>query len=336
MLTSGTACPFGIRTGIDLLAHLETFAAVAEHRSFTAAADQLEIAQPLLSRRIKNLERRLGGELFDRSQRQIRVTELGLLLLPHAQDVISRARHLLSVAEAAQRSAVETIGVPPDCEPAALARVMRTAAQHGAAASVRESPARERAAALAEGRLACALMRVPVAGAALVVPLGLARAGPAPDGRPVPLDSLRPRRADRRGRPPRLLILPEDDIQLFLDRLTDELARAGVAQQRIQVTLSASTAAAEVLAGSDQLVCDQPFARRHGLAWSPLADATLHRGYECAVPAGRFAAKGRDRLSDWLMPVLAAAIGAQRAPVGAAPRDDAPPRGNRDQLAASA
>ncbi|MGZ4288829.1 MAG: LysR family transcriptional regulator, partial [Solirubrobacteraceae bacterium] len=89
---------------MDLLAHLEAFAAVAERRSFSAAAEQLHIAQPLLSRRIKNLERRLGGELFERSQRRVRITELGQLLLPHAQEVISRTRHLLAVAESAHRT----------------------------------------------------------------------------------------------------------------------------------------------------------------------------------------------------------------------------------------
>jgi hypothetical protein len=54
---------------------------------------------------------------------------------------------------------------------------------------------------------------------------------------------------------------------------------------------------AETLAGQAMLLCTEPYARRHDLAWTPLADATLHRGYELS---GGF---------DWLEPLLANAIG---------------------------
>lgn len=69
---------------MDLLVHLETFVAVAEERSFSRAAEAQGIAQPLLSRRVRTLEDSLGGELFDRSRRQIEITAFGELLLPHA------------------------------------------------------------------------------------------------------------------------------------------------------------------------------------------------------------------------------------------------------------
>ncbi|MGZ4229348.1 MAG: LysR family transcriptional regulator [Solirubrobacteraceae bacterium] len=295
---------------MDLLAHLEAFAAVAERRSFSAAAEQLHIAQPLLSRRIKNLERRLGGELFERSQRRVRITELGQLLLPHAQEVISRTRHLLAVAESAHRTTSLAVGVPPDCEPASLAQLIRIATQQGALISVHESPARDRAAALESGQLACALVRVPVDNAALTVPLGVAAVGAPTATRAVHLDSLRPRRADRAAPAPRLIVLPEDDIAVHIERLSRALAAVGLGAECIEVASSAATAVAEVLAGAGLLLCDERFARRHDLAWSPLSDRTLHRGYELATNTRPFGALNEpDR---WLMPLLAEATGADQ------------------------
>lgn len=294
---------------MDLLAHLEAFAEVAERRSFSAAAQQLHIAQPLLSRRIKNLERRLGGQLFERSQRQIRITELGQLLLPHALDVIARTRHLLALAESARRTTSIAVGIPPECEPSSLARLIRGASQYEALISVHESPARDRLLQFEEGRLACALVRVPADRAPLLVPLGVASVA-AVAGGAVHLDSLRPRRSATAPPPVRLLVLPEDDIALHTDRLVRALAAAGLAERCMEIASSASTAAAEVLAGAGLLVCDERFASRHDLAWSPLADQALHRGYEVSVHASRLPGLSVDSLRRWLVPHLAAAIGA--------------------------
>ena len=298
---------------MDLLSHLETFAAVADHLSFSRAAEKLGIAQPLLSRRVKNLESALGGELFHRTSRQIRLSDFGALLLPYAQDVLDRTNHLRSVAESARSSAVRVLGIPPDCEPAALARVIRAATDRGVPVSVHESPARARAAALSEGALALALVRVPADAAPLVVPLGLASATPlltTGGHRSLHLDSLRPRRGVHVGEPAALLVVPEDDIPAFTDRLHRAMATAGLPQQRVRITSSTSAAAAEVLAGAGLLLCDGPFARRHGLPWAPLAEAGLHRGYELAGAPGRDGAVAVGRLAAWLAPLLGAAVGA--------------------------
>lgn len=296
---------------VDLLAHLEAFAAIAERRSFSAAAEQLHVAQPLLSRRIKNLERRLGGELFERSQRHVRITELGQLLLPHTQDVLARTGHLLALAEAAHRTASIAVGVPPECEPASLARLIQSAGEHDVLITVHESPARDRARALEDGRLACALVRIPADGAPLVVPLGLASvAGAAPAGGVVHLDGLRPRRAGATAPPPRLLVLPEDDVALHTDRLRRALAAAGLAERCMDIASSASTAVAEVLTGAARVVCDERFAERHGLVWSPFADRALHRGYELSVNVNRPHGPSLRRMQALLSPLLAAATGA--------------------------
>lgn len=59
------------------------FLAVAETLSFTRAAELLHISQPALSQHIKSLEADLGTQLFDRSGRQIRLTDTGEVYLQY-------------------------------------------------------------------------------------------------------------------------------------------------------------------------------------------------------------------------------------------------------------
>ncbi|MGW3208828.1 LysR family transcriptional regulator, partial [Streptomyces sp. NPDC001135] len=207
---------------MDLLAHLEAYVATADEASFSRAADRLGIAQPLLSRRIKTLEEHFGGLLFDRARRQIATTELGVLLLPYARDVLDRAQRLRQVAGAAERTRMRAVGVPAHCAPAALARAIRAGTERGITLGIRELPPRERASGLADGSLGYALVRVPAERGAFRVPLGLASAPEAPDGERLPaydhplravhLDDLRPRRRRTAEHPAPLpvLTLPED------------------------------------------------------------------------------------------------------------------------------
>jgi DNA-binding transcriptional LysR family regulator len=67
------------------LQQLEYFLAAAEHGSFSAAAEQLHLAQPSLSEQVRKLEAELGVALFARVGRGIVLTEAGHELLPHAE-----------------------------------------------------------------------------------------------------------------------------------------------------------------------------------------------------------------------------------------------------------
>lgn len=68
------------------------FVAVAQARSFTRAAERLLLAQSAVSTTVRELEREVGAELFDRSHRQIRLTGAGEELLVRAVDVLDRMR----------------------------------------------------------------------------------------------------------------------------------------------------------------------------------------------------------------------------------------------------
>lgn len=68
---------------------LKTFMAVAELRSFSAAARRLHTVQPAVSRQIADLEEELGAPLLWRSTREVRVTAAGEVLLEDARRILA-------------------------------------------------------------------------------------------------------------------------------------------------------------------------------------------------------------------------------------------------------
>lgn len=67
---------------------VESFVTIAECGSFTAASRRMWISQPPLTRRIHALEDELGGALFVRRPRGVRLTEAGEAFLPHARAIL--------------------------------------------------------------------------------------------------------------------------------------------------------------------------------------------------------------------------------------------------------
>jgi DNA-binding transcriptional LysR family regulator len=81
------------------LQQLQYFLAAFRHGSFSAAAEELHLAQPSLSEQVRRLEAELGVRLFQRVGRGLTPTEAGLALRPHAE-------RTLDAAEAARESVV--------------------------------------------------------------------------------------------------------------------------------------------------------------------------------------------------------------------------------------
>ena len=75
---------------------LRVLQAVAEHGSFSAAAEALSYTQPAISQQIAALEKRAGARLVDRGSRGVRLTDAGRALVDHADAVLAR----LAAAEA--------------------------------------------------------------------------------------------------------------------------------------------------------------------------------------------------------------------------------------------
>lgn len=92
------------------LRKLRYFAAVAEHRHFGRAAEQLYIAQPVLSRQIRALERELGCALLVRTTRSVQLTAAGEHLREEARSVFatvdSAVRRVLEVDRGVERVVV--------------------------------------------------------------------------------------------------------------------------------------------------------------------------------------------------------------------------------------
>jgi DNA-binding transcriptional LysR family regulator len=73
---------------------LRYFEAVARHRHFTNAADELHIAQSALSHQVRQLELELGIELLQRTTRSVQPTEAGALVAARARTVLAETEAL--------------------------------------------------------------------------------------------------------------------------------------------------------------------------------------------------------------------------------------------------
>ncbi|MBM6593560.1 LysR family transcriptional regulator [Microvirga pudoricolor] len=82
---------------------LESFDALARFHSYTNASEELGMTQSALSKRIKELEEKLGVRLFDRTTRQVSMTSEGQEFLSHATKLLEQFRR--SVEEVRERAA---------------------------------------------------------------------------------------------------------------------------------------------------------------------------------------------------------------------------------------
>ena len=94
---------------------LRAFALTVERGSLSAAAAVLNVSEPALSRRLSQLEGRLGLALFDRSHRSLRATEIGRAFLDEIQPVLSGVQRIEDYAadlRAGVRRRVRLVSMP--------------------------------------------------------------------------------------------------------------------------------------------------------------------------------------------------------------------------------
>ena len=75
--------------------HLLYFWVAARHESVTRASEELMLRQPTVSAQIKRLEQSLGHQLFDRTGRRLRLTEVGRTVFDYAEEIFTLGRELM-------------------------------------------------------------------------------------------------------------------------------------------------------------------------------------------------------------------------------------------------
>lgn len=81
------------------LRQLRYFVRVAEKLNFTRAAEKLHVAQPALSRQIRQLEEEVGVALLERSSRWVRLTKAGKAFLAEARALLEQSEQAIRVAQ---------------------------------------------------------------------------------------------------------------------------------------------------------------------------------------------------------------------------------------------
>ena len=153
------------------LRHLRYFQAVAEELSFSRAARRLRVAQPALSRAVKQLEHALGVEVLERTRHHVRLTPAGKVLL---RETTSLLQHIEESMQRVRRTAAGEEGelrlgyIGPPTQPF-LGRLLRDYRQRYPLVSIHlEERTPERVwEMVARGRLSAALTRPVLAHEAL-------------------------------------------------------------------------------------------------------------------------------------------------------------------------
>jgi DNA-binding transcriptional LysR family regulator len=93
------------------LRHLHYFIAVAEELHFSRAAERLHISQPPLSQQIRDLEDELGVKLFERTKRQVQLTEAGKVFLERSYQVLAQLEQAIVATQQIGRGEVGRLAI---------------------------------------------------------------------------------------------------------------------------------------------------------------------------------------------------------------------------------
>jgi len=147
------------------LRHLRYFVAVAEAENITRAAAKLHVAQPAVSRQIRDLEDELGVALLERTAKSVHLTDAGRVFLEEARAVLGRVDAAIRTVRAVaggQRGELH-VGYAPSLTVQILPRALRRfqAEFPRVRVSLHDLSTEEMLAGLREDRLHVALMVAP-------------------------------------------------------------------------------------------------------------------------------------------------------------------------------
>jgi DNA-binding transcriptional LysR family regulator len=92
-------------------AEIEVFLVLAEELHFGRTADRMRVPQPRVSRLVAALEHRIGGALFERTSRRVRLTPLGRRLLEQLRPAYAQLTEALADARTAAREATGVLRI---------------------------------------------------------------------------------------------------------------------------------------------------------------------------------------------------------------------------------
>ena len=154
------------------LQQLTYLVAVDDHRHFGKAAEACYVSQPALSAQIRELERRLGVTLFERGNRKVLPTTVGMTVIERARGVLRDADELVDAArlDPTGLRGPLALGVIPTMAPYLLPGLLPvlTAAHVDVELHLHELKTSEILRMLRDGGLDLGLLALPVSGDDLV------------------------------------------------------------------------------------------------------------------------------------------------------------------------
>lgn len=184
------------------LRHLRYVVTLAETLHFGRAAERLHLSQPPLSLQIRQLEEELRIKLFNRTKRQVQLTEAGRMFVQEARVILAQAAHAANLASRVNQGEMGqlTIGVAGPADAPIFVQILRAfAAKHPRVRIVlRNMSSLDQTQAISEGRLHAGFVALPIDDAGLAtetvmrqpIMIALPRDHPLARRQRVPLQAL--------------------------------------------------------------------------------------------------------------------------------------------------
>lgn len=148
------------------LRHLRYFVTLAEELHFGRAAERLHIAQPPLSQQIRQLEVKLGFQLFHRTKRTVQLTEAGQVFLGEVQQIFQQLDRAIQVGRKTSRGEMGqlVVGFVSSTAYNVLPTILRTFRTHvpDVSLELHELSTEQQLQWLREGRIDVGFLRPPV------------------------------------------------------------------------------------------------------------------------------------------------------------------------------